>query len=83
MGEIMVTPMFISASQNNTCKASFVLTLYISPVMADYSFSLRAVFMLIGQRASQMGGTFSLGDVHSGRIWNGSFGETVYDLLVL
>ncbi len=39
-------------------KASLALTVYISPVMADRCFSLRAVFMLIGQRASQMGGTF-------------------------
>ncbi len=54
----METPMFISAS-HNTRKASLVLTVYISPVMEDRSFSLRAVFMLIEQRASQMGGTCS------------------------
>ncbi len=63
----MVTPMFISASQN-TCKASLVLILYISPVIADRSFSLRAVFMLMRQTASQMGGTCSLGDVNRGII---------------
>ncbi len=46
--------------------ASLVLTMYISSsysrkiVMADCCFSLRAVSMLIGQRLSQMGLTFSL-----------------------
>ncbi len=55
----MATPMFISASRNNTCKASLALILYISPVLADRSFSLRAVFMLIGQIVLQMGGTLS------------------------
>ncbi len=58
----METPMFISASQNTTLAN-------ITPVMADRIFSLRAVFMLIGQRASQMGGTFfPLSDLHRGRI---------------
>ncbi len=53
----MATPMFISASQNT--KLVLALTLYLSPVMADRSFSLVVEFMLIGQRASQMFGTFS------------------------
>ncbi len=50
--------------KHNACNASLALTLY----MADRSFSLRAVFMLIGQRASQMGGAFSHCDVNRGRI---------------
>ncbi len=56
----MATPMFISASQiTSLAKASLALTLYISPVMEDCSFWLKVVFMLTGQRTSQMGGTFS------------------------
>ncbi len=31
----METPMFISAAQNNTRKASLVLIVYISPVMVE------------------------------------------------
>ncbi len=54
--------------KHNTCKASYVLTVYISPVMEERSFSLRAVFMLMKQRVSQMGGTCSLGDVNRERI---------------
>ncbi len=37
---------------NLFCILIILLTLYISPVMADCSFSLRAVCMLIEQRAS-------------------------------
>ncbi len=54
----MATPVHLCIPKHNTCNVSLVLTLYISPVIADHSFSLRAVFMLMGQRASQMGGTF-------------------------
>ncbi len=49
-------------------------------VEADRSFSLRAVFMLIGQH-HKWGGLFPLGNVNRGRIWNSSFWETVYVFL--
>ncbi len=52
-------PMFNDASQNTTLAMPLWCWHCISPVMADRIFSLRAVFMLIGQRASQMGRTFS------------------------
>jgi len=52
--------------KHNTCNASLALTLYISSsyskktVMAGCCFALTAVFRLIEQRSSWMGGTFSL-----------------------
>ncbi len=39
----METPMFISAS-HNTCKASLVLTVYISPVMVDQLLTQGCVY---------------------------------------
>ncbi len=56
-GEIMATLMTISASQNTT----LVMPLWRWQCIwqTDCSFSLRAVLMLTGKRASQMCGTFS------------------------
>ncbi len=48
----------------------------------DCSFSLRAVFMLTGQR-HKWAGLFPLCDVNRGRIWNSSFWETVYDFFYI
>ncbi len=57
----MESPMFVYVSEN-TSLASLVLTSSYSKKtdMADCCFSLRAVIMLLEQRASQMGGDFSL-----------------------
>ncbi len=60
--------MFVGASQNTSLVISVwadivylqQLTYSKKTVMADRCFSLRPVSMLTGQRASKMGGTFSL-----------------------
>ncbi len=60
-------PMSIGASQNTTLVLPLWRCHCISPVMTDRCFSLRPVSMLIGQRVSQMGGTFPYSDVYLGR----------------